>query len=145
MSTAADAHRLLVLSIQSADASRAVCVVRSLHGSAYLGTRYQLPLPAYGTVELTQIEWYGRPREVLDETHHGRVCLVGPGTDALRAEEALVLHEIKDLATPRSPSRPRGATVTASGPAASAPRRATTWSTAGEWPGSGDVWSVGFG
>lgn len=90
---AADAHRLLIISVESAETSRAVCVVRSLYGSARVGMRYQLPSPADGTVELTEIEWYGHPREVLDEMHHGKVCLVGSGAGALRAEEALAVQE----------------------------------------------------
>ncbi|MCY0937407.1 hypothetical protein [Streptomyces sp. H34-S4] len=90
---AADAHRLLIISVGSAEASRAVCVVRSLYGSARIGTLYQLPSPADGTVELTEIDWYGHPREVLDEMHHGKVCLVGSGAGALRAEEALAVQE----------------------------------------------------
>ncbi|MFB6516815.1 hypothetical protein [Streptomyces sp. NPDC056401] len=93
MSMAADAHRLLIVSVESADASRAVCVVRSLYGSARIGTLYQRPSPADGTVELAEIEWYGQPREVLDEMHHGKVCLVGSGAGALRAEEALTVRE----------------------------------------------------
>ncbi|MFJ7266490.1 hypothetical protein ACIQV3_07425 [Streptomyces sp. NPDC099050] len=93
MSMAVDAHRLLVISVESAETSRAVCVVRSLYGFARVGTLYRLPTPADGTVELTEIEWYGHPREVLDETHHGKVCLVGSGVGALRAEEALAVQE----------------------------------------------------
>lgn len=89
----ADAHRLLVISVESAETSGAVCVVRSLYGPARVGTLYQLPYPADGTVELREIEWYGHPREVLDETHHGKVCLVGSGAGALRAEEALAVQE----------------------------------------------------
>ncbi|MCX4783513.1 hypothetical protein [Streptomyces sp. NBC_01264] len=93
---AADGHRLLVVSVESADASRAVCVVRSLYGSARVGTLYQVPFPAGGTVELTEIEWYGHPREVLDAMHHGKVCLVGSGAGALRAEEVLAVRERGD-------------------------------------------------
>lgn len=89
----ADAHRLLIVSVESAEAARAVCVVRSLYGAARIGTLYQLPSPADGTVELTEIEWYGHPREVLDAMHHGKVCLVGSGAGALRAEGALAVRQ----------------------------------------------------
>ncbi|MCM1969381.1 MULTISPECIES: hypothetical protein [unclassified Streptomyces] len=98
MSMAADAHRLLVISVESAQGSRAVCVVRSVYGSARIGTLYQLPSPAEpadATVELTEIEWYGHPREVLDEMHHGKVSLAGSGAGALRAEDVLTVQEPK--------------------------------------------------
>ncbi|MFE4261041.1 hypothetical protein [Streptomyces sp. NPDC056883] len=35
---------------------------------------------------------YGHSRDVLDGMHHGKVCLVGSGAGALRAEEALAVQ-----------------------------------------------------
>lgn len=93
MTTEADVHRILIISVESAEASRAVCVVRSLYGSARVGTVYQLPSPVDGTVEVAEIEWYGHSRVVLDDMHHGKVCLVGSGAGALRAGEALAVQE----------------------------------------------------
>lgn len=93
MNMAADAHRLLIISVETVDGSRAECVVRSLHGPASVGTVYRMPFPSDDTVELTEIEWYGQARQVLDEMHHGKVCLVGSGAGGLRAEDALMVQE----------------------------------------------------
>lgn len=73
----------------------AVCVVRCVEGTAWLGMVFRHPgtgaTPGTATpgILLTAIEWYGRQVEQLDTVHSGRVTLTGAGAETLAKRDVV--------------------------------------------------------
>lgn len=81
---------LQVAAVEHISPNECRCAVRNIRGVASLGMRFRAAPSRAMEVELTEILWYGRLVDQLDEAHTGKVTLVGSGAGDIRPDDVLL-------------------------------------------------------
>lgn len=81
---------LQVASVEEISATECRCAVRNIHGFATLDMIFRAE-PSRGIeVKLTEILWYGRTVDQLEEAHTGKVTFAGAGAGSIRPDDVLL-------------------------------------------------------